>query len=100
MPRRKNIDNEDDSKNNESMILIYRHNDECYIERGAYCYALVVHAKRMYYPNIGMCFKALSHALLVDHFGRIPNEEKNDIKRIVRVIEEHDKMIKEMFKGY
>jgi hypothetical protein len=99
MGRRKNIEpEEDDSK--EQMILIYKHNDECYIERGAYCYNLVVHSKRMYYPTIESCFKALSHALLVDHFGRIPNEEKTDIKRILRAIEDHDKMIKEMFKGY
>jgi hypothetical protein len=54
----------------------------------------------MFYPLLNQAFTKLSHVLLEEHFGRIPNEEKNDIKRILRAIEEHDKMIKEMFMGY
>lgn len=101
-----NVDAMDDDnihrrgKGKEMILLIYKHSEEVYIEKTAYCFILVVKEKESYYPTIEGAFKALSRALMYDHLGRIPNEEKNDIKRIIRAIEEHDKMIKEMFKGY
>lgn len=87
-------------KGKEMILLIYKHSEEAYIEKTAYCFILVVKEKESYYPTIEGAFKALSRALLYEHLGRVPNEEKSDIKRILRAIEEHDKMIKEMFKGY
>jgi len=90
-------DVEEEDKNN---ILVYKHNDELYIERAALYFSLYCKGKQTFYPTLDGAFRALSKSLLYDHFGRIPNEEKNDIKRILRAIEEHDKMIKEMFKGY
>lgn len=103
MARRKNIDKEvtdDEDEKTGQNILIYKHNDECYIERSASCFNLTVHDKTTFYPTIEGAFKSLSRMLLVDRFKGIPNEEKNDIRTIVKAIEEHERTIEGMFKGY
>ena len=94
------LTDDDDKTSPQSRMMIYKYNDNLYIEKDPRCYVLSVRSKELYYPLLNQAFTKLSHVLLEEHFGRIPNEEKNDIKRILRAIEEHDKMIKEMFKGY
>lgn len=94
-------DNKTDSKNTKSSrILVYKHSDELFIEWIPNCYTLNTKGRITYYTSLDGAFKALSKALLVEHFGRIPEHEKTDIRRVVEIIEEHDKWIRGLFKGY
>lgn len=94
------ITDTESKKGKKASVLIYKHSEEISIEKDSTCYVLNQKNKQRYYPTLHGAFDELSKVLFVDKMSTIPDEMKTSIAAVIRAIEEHDREVKRMFRGY